>query len=69
MSIPQSGGGPIESFAQLAEFMESGNKPEWMVLIELGLPAGLLSALPAAGGAAAPASVAARSPTLAPAAA
>ena len=26
MSIPQSGGGPIESFAQLAEFMESGNK-------------------------------------------
>ena len=26
MSIPQSGGGPIESFAQLAEFMESGGK-------------------------------------------
>lgn len=26
MSIPQSGGGPIESFAQLAEFMESGCK-------------------------------------------
>lgn len=26
MSIPQSGGGPIESFAQLAEFMESGSK-------------------------------------------
>lgn len=26
MSIPQSGGGPIENFAQLAEFMESGCK-------------------------------------------
>lgn len=26
MSIPQSGGGPIESFSQLAEFMESGCK-------------------------------------------
>jgi glutamate--cysteine ligase len=31
MSIPQSGGGPIERFEQLAEMMESGNKPksEW----------------------------------------
>ncbi len=31
MSIPQSGGGQIEDFAQLAEMMESGNKPksEW----------------------------------------
>ena len=28
MSIPQSGGGPIESFDQLAAFMESGNKPK-----------------------------------------
>ncbi|QYK41266.1 MAG: glutamate--cysteine ligase [Paracoccaceae bacterium] len=27
MSIPQSGGGPIEHFAQLAEYMESGCKP------------------------------------------
>ena len=31
MSIPQSGGGPIEDFAQLAEMMAQGNKPksEW----------------------------------------
>ena len=31
MSIPQSGGGPIEDFAQLAQMMEDGNKPksEW----------------------------------------
>ena len=31
MSIPQSGGGPIEDFAQLAEMLASGNKPksEW----------------------------------------
>lgn len=28
MSIPQSGGGPIENFAQLAELMASGNKPK-----------------------------------------
>lgn len=28
MSIPQSGGGPIESFDQLAGFLESGNKPK-----------------------------------------
>lgn len=28
MSIPQSGGGPIEEFAQLAELMESGCKPK-----------------------------------------
>ena len=33
MSIPQSGGGPIESFDQLAEFMESGSKPkdQWRI--------------------------------------
>ena len=28
MSIPQSGGGPIESFDQLAAYMESGCKPK-----------------------------------------
>ena len=28
MSIPQSGGGQIEDFAQLAEMMESGSKPK-----------------------------------------
>ncbi len=28
MSIPQSGGGPIERFEQLAEYMESGCKPK-----------------------------------------
>jgi glutamate--cysteine ligase len=33
MSIPQSGGGPIERFEQLAEFMAAGNKPkaEWRI--------------------------------------
>ena len=33
MSIPQSGGGPIEDFAQLAELLESGNKPraDWRI--------------------------------------
>ncbi len=33
MSIPQSGGGPIERFEQLAEYMESGSKPkpEWRI--------------------------------------
>ncbi len=33
MSIPQSGGGPIENMAQLAEYLESGNKaPEdWRI--------------------------------------
>ncbi|MEO0358825.1 MAG: glutamate-cysteine ligase family protein, partial [Pseudomonadota bacterium] len=33
MSIPQSGGGPIESFDQLAEYLESGNKPkdDWRI--------------------------------------
>jgi len=33
MSIPQSGGGPIESFDQLASYMESGCKPkdEWRI--------------------------------------
>lgn len=33
MSIPQSGGGPIESFDQLAELLASGNKPkaEWRI--------------------------------------
>ena len=28
MSIPQSGGGPIERYEQLAEYLEEGNKPE-----------------------------------------
>ena len=33
MSIPQSGGGPIERFEQLAEYMESGCKPkdDWRI--------------------------------------
>ena len=33
MSIPQSGGGPIEDFSQLAEYLESGCKPkdEWRI--------------------------------------
>ncbi len=33
MSIPQSGGGPIESFDQLAEMLASGNKPkaDWRI--------------------------------------
>ena len=33
MSIPQSGGGPIEDFAQLAGLLESGNKPksDWRI--------------------------------------
>ncbi len=33
MSIPQSGGGPIESMEQLAEYMEGGSKPadRWMI--------------------------------------
>ena len=33
MSIPQSGGGPIESLDQLAAYMEAGNKPraQWLI--------------------------------------
>jgi glutamate--cysteine ligase len=33
MSIPQSGGGPIEDFSQLAEMIESGSKPkaDWRI--------------------------------------
>ena len=33
MSIPQSGGGPIENFDQLADLMESGCKPkaDWRI--------------------------------------
>ena len=33
MSIPQSGGGPIERYAQLAEYLESGCKPksDWRI--------------------------------------
>jgi glutamate--cysteine ligase len=33
MSIPQSGGGPIEHFEQLAAYMESGCKPkdQWRI--------------------------------------
>ena len=36
MSIPQSGGGPIENFDQLAELLASGNKPkdEWRIRTE-----------------------------------
>ena len=38
MSIPQSGGGPIERFEQLAEYMESGCKPksDWRIGTEHG---------------------------------
>ncbi|MFX0546637.1 glutamate--cysteine ligase [Roseovarius sp. S1116L3] len=33
MSIPQSGGGPIENHSQLAEYLEAGNKPkeDWRI--------------------------------------
>lgn len=33
MSIPQQGGGPIERFEQLAEYLEAGNKPkaDWRI--------------------------------------
>ena len=33
MSIPQSGGGPIEHMSQLAEYLESGCKPkdDWRI--------------------------------------
>ena len=33
MSIPQSGGGPIEHFGQLVEYMEAGSKPpsDWRI--------------------------------------
>ena len=33
MSIPQSSGGPIESFDQLASLLEKGNKPksDWRI--------------------------------------
>ena len=33
MSIPQSGGGPIEKFEQLAGYLEAGNKPvdDWRI--------------------------------------
>ncbi|TQS71423.1 glutamate--cysteine ligase [Rhodobacteraceae bacterium] len=33
MSIPQEGGGPIESFSQLAEYMQAGEKPksDWRI--------------------------------------
>ena len=36
MSIPQSGGGPIESFDQLAGFLESGCKPKdrWQLFFQ-----------------------------------
>jgi len=54
MSIPQSGGGPIESFDQLAAMMESGNKPksEWRMGTEhekFGWLAGSHKPLPYAG--------------------
>lgn len=33
MSIPQSGGGPIEHHSQLAQYLEDGNKPkdDWRI--------------------------------------
>jgi glutamate--cysteine ligase len=54
MSIPQSGGGPIESFDQLAALIESGNKPktDWRIGTEhekFGWLAGSHKPLPYAG--------------------
>lgn len=54
MSIPQSGGGPIEDFAQLAQMMESGCKPksEWRLGTEhekFGYLTDTLAPLPYAG--------------------
>ncbi|SFP99543.1 glutamate--cysteine ligase [Roseivivax halotolerans] len=51
MSIPQSGGGPIESHAQLAEYLESGCKPreDWRIGTEhekFGFLKGSLEPLP-----------------------
>ena len=51
MSIPQSGGGPIERFEQLAEYMASGNKPasDWRIGTEhekFGYLADTLAPLP-----------------------
>jgi glutamate--cysteine ligase len=56
MSIPQSGGGPIESFDQLAALIESGNKPktDWRIGTEhekFGWLAGSHKPLPYAGAA------------------
>lgn len=54
MSIPQSGGGPIEDFAQLAQMMQSGCKPksEWRLGTEhekFGYLKDTLAPLPYAG--------------------
>lgn len=54
MSIPQTGGGPIEDFAQLAQFMESGCKPkaDWRLGTEhekFGYLTDTLAPLPYAG--------------------
>ncbi|WP_372604538.1 glutamate--cysteine ligase [Actibacterium sp.] len=54
MSIPQSGGGPIESFHQLAEYLEAGNKPkdDWRIGTEhekFGYCKDTLNPLPYAG--------------------
>ena len=54
MSIPQSGGGPIERFEQLAEMMADGNKPraDWRIGTEhekFGWLAGSHAPLPYAG--------------------
>ena len=54
MSIPQSGGGPIESHAQLAEYMEAGCKPsdDWRIGTEhekFGYCKDTLAPLPYAG--------------------
>ena len=51
MSIPQSGGGPIESFDQLANLLEQGNKPkaDWRIGTEhekFGYCKNTLKALP-----------------------
>ena len=54
MSIPQSGGGPVESLGQLAEYMASGNKPkdQWRIGTEhekFGWLTDTLAPLPYAG--------------------
>ena len=54
MSVPQSGGGPIEDFAQLAAYMEGGSKPkaDWRIGTEhekFGFLKDSLAPLPYAG--------------------
>ncbi|NCU21594.1 glutamate--cysteine ligase, partial [Candidatus Falkowbacteria bacterium] len=51
MSIPQAGGGPIERFSQLAEYMAAGEKPkhQWRIGTEhekFGYLSGSLAPLP-----------------------